>query len=94
MAAAVSSDDLLRSAREAPRELANRFEHHPPRTAQDAEKHQGVREALQCVADLVVAMVPAGREQSLALTKLEEAMFWANAGIARARGVGDERVPG
>lgn len=27
--------------------------------------------------------VPAGREQSLMLTKLEEALFWANAAIAR-----------
>jgi hypothetical protein len=35
-------------------------------------------------ADAVLDLVPPGREQSLAFTALEEAMFWANAGIARA----------
>ncbi len=35
--------------------------------------------------------VPPGREQALALTKLEEAMMWAIAGIERAhRGDGDD----
>jgi len=33
--------------------------------------------------------VPEGRERSLAITKLEEAMFWANAGIARPGGKAD-----
>jgi hypothetical protein len=32
---------------------------------------------------MLLSLVPAGRELSLALTKLEEAMMWANDGIAR-----------
>ena len=35
------------------------------------------------LAYLIDEHVPISREQSLALTKLEEAIFWANAGIAR-----------
>jgi hypothetical protein len=34
-------------------------------------------------ASLIVERVPGGREQALALTKLEEVVMWANAGIAR-----------
>lgn len=42
-----------------------------------------VRESLGTQALLIERTVPFGREQQLALTKLEEAMFWANAGISR-----------
>ncbi|MHC4277743.1 MAG: Acb2/Tad1 domain-containing protein [Planctomycetota bacterium] len=42
-----------------------------------------VREILGSAARLIAKRVPEGRELSLALTKLEEAMFWADAGIAR-----------
>jgi len=44
---------------------------------------QAVREAMRAAAVAVAQAAPEGREQSLALTKLEEAMFWANAAIAR-----------
>ena len=47
--------------------------------------HSNVRFACREAAKLFLATVPAGREQSLAITKLEEAMMWANAGIARER---------
>ncbi len=35
------------------------------------------------LAQYVLALTPESREQSLAVTKLEEAMMWANAAIAR-----------
>lgn len=47
--------------------------------------HAEVRTLLSEVARELVVRVPDGREKSLMLTKLEEAMFWANAGIARHR---------
>lgn len=66
-----------------PEDLANRFTHHPPRTPGVAETHARVRAELHRVAEFVNGTVPDGREKALVLTKLEEAMFWANAAIAR-----------
>jgi len=63
-------------------DLVNRFNHHAP----DEEKikaHTNVRATLLWAASLINELVPEGREKSLAVTKLEEAMFWSNAGIAR-----------
>lgn len=45
--------------------------------------HEAVRGALGNVARNLDVWVPDGREKATALTKLEEAMMWANAGIAR-----------
>lgn len=42
-----------------------------------------VRNELASVARKMVDLMPGGREQALVITKLEEAMFWANAGLAR-----------
>lgn len=33
---------------------------------------------------MIDALVPDGREKSLALTHLEETVMWANAGVARS----------
>lgn len=64
--------------------IDNDFRFHPA-TGIDATKHETVRAILKGAAHSIVELVPAGREQSLMLTKLEEAMMWANAGIARSR---------
>lgn len=69
-------------------DLQNRFDYHPLRDGHDAAKHARVRNVLFDAARMVVEEVPEGREQAMAVTKLEEAMFWANAGVARERGVG------
>lgn len=42
-----------------------------------------LRSGALSVAQFIDEEVPEGREKSLALTKLEEAVFWANASIAR-----------
>jgi hypothetical protein len=64
-------------------DIDHRFTYHVPPDEERAKAHEGVRTVLGETAKYVVARTPAGREQSLAITKLEEAMFWANAALAR-----------
>lgn len=64
------------------RELDNRFSYHAPKEGQP-EQYAALRSAAKDLAAMIVDSVPASREQSLALTNLEQAIFWANAGIAR-----------
>ena len=63
--------------------LSNDFRFHEKSRQERASEHEQVRSGCLGLAELVLSVVPSGREQSLALTKIEEAMFWANAGIAR-----------
>lgn len=63
-------------------ELDTRFTYHTPKEGQP-EKYQKLRAHAKDLAIMICNEVPDSREQSLALTKLEEAIFWANAGIAR-----------
>ncbi len=56
--------------------------------AHDCSETQGNRmaevlRAAAALAGLIDMTCPDGREKSLAITKLEEVVFWANAGIAR-----------
>jgi hypothetical protein len=64
-------------------ELKRRFDYHPPVTPERQEAHQRVRTDGLQVARVWVDELPEGREKTLALTKLEEAVMWANAAIAR-----------
>lgn len=57
--------------------------HHPPQTRERIEAHENVRDATAFCAKALVEFCPIGRELSLALTAMEEAMMWANAAIAR-----------
>jgi hypothetical protein len=59
------------------------FSYHAPREGQP-EKYSALRAKARELAHLVVELVPSGREQASALTKLEESVMHANAGIARA----------
>lgn len=58
------------------------FTYHAPKEGQP-EKYQALRDKAKELAYLIAELVPPGREQSLAMTKLEESVMWANAGIAR-----------
>ena len=66
-------------------DLDNRFSHHDPLDTSDLDMSH-VRELIRDLAEDLNVMVPDGREKSLAMTNLEQVMFWANAGIARAGG--------
>jgi hypothetical protein len=66
-----------------PGDLLNRFGYHPPMTDATVRSHERLRGAFRALAQLVDEEVPDSREKSLSITKIEEAMFWANAGIAR-----------
>ena len=68
-----------------PKQLERDFNHHPPVSAEDGARHEDVRLAIKASAAYLDGKVPDGREKAVMHTKLEEAMFWANAGIARSR---------
>lgn len=63
--------------------IDNDFAFHPATTDEKRSAHGSVRHECRQLAHFIVDKVPAGREQSLALTALEECMHWANAGIAK-----------
>jgi len=65
-----------------PEELDTRFNYHAP-DAVKVVQHQAVREACHLAARTINQQCPMSRETSLAMTKIEEAMMWANAAIAR-----------
>jgi hypothetical protein len=68
-------------------QLRHRFTFHPADTLDKQERHALVRKTCLIAAEtLVEATGSMSREQSLAITKLEEAMFWSNAAIARDEG--------
>jgi len=63
-------------------QINNRFTYHSPKPWQPSI-YQDIRAKAKELAFLIRDECPAGREMSLSLTKIEEAVFWANAGIAR-----------
>lgn len=63
-------------------ELVRRFTYHPP-TADRAIRHETIRTLFLDFADTISHLIPDGREEALVYTKLEEALFWANAAVAR-----------
>lgn len=64
-------------------ELDRRFDYHPPITDEKRRTHEQVRQSCKALAVDLNWRLPDGREKALAMTALEEAMFWANAAVAR-----------
>lgn len=62
--------------------LENDFTYHPPKDNQLA-RYQAMRDKALKFAYFIVASTPQSREQSLALTHLEQVVFFANAAVAR-----------
>lgn len=67
-------------------DIDNRFDFHAATTEEKRNEHTAIRQAFKRLAHEVNNFVPEGREAALAITKLEEGMFWANAAIARNGG--------
>jgi hypothetical protein len=60
----------------------NAFVYHAPHGNQ-AERYTAIRTVAGKFAELLNTLCPGSRELSLAMTNLEQSVFWANAAIAR-----------
>lgn len=63
-------------------DLENRFTYHAPKGDQ-TQRYEKLRFNGRNLAEMIDELCPDSREKSLAITKLEEAVMWANASIAR-----------
>ena len=64
-------------------DLENRFTYHLPATEEQISRYASIRATALALAEHILNNTLESREQSLAITKLEEVVFWANASIAR-----------
>lgn len=63
-------------------QIENAFTYHAPKGDQ-AQRYENIRAMAKHVALNLLELCPEGRELSVAITKLDEVVFWANAAIAR-----------
>jgi hypothetical protein len=64
------------------KKIENNFVYHDPKGDQTA-RYEIIRSWAKEYAELLSTLCPASRELGLAITNLEQAMFWANSSIAR-----------
>lgn len=65
-----------------PEELETRFTYHPPKAGQETY-YEDIRSMAMDFATHLIEVVPQSRELSLAIIHIEDAVMWANAGLAR-----------
>ena len=63
-------------------DIEKNFTYHSPKGNQ-SERYGRIRDKAREFAELIEAECPDSREKSIAFTKLEESVMWANASIAR-----------
>lgn len=68
-----------------PADIEDRFAFHAAPDQEKRDEHTSARQICRQAADALNELVPDGREKAVVMTKLEEAMFWANAGLARQK---------
>ncbi|WP_340397793.1 hypothetical protein NST50_05270 [Paenibacillus sp. FSL E2-0202] len=62
--------------------IENNFSYHAPNPGQP-DIYEQIRNKAKELAYLIEEVTPKSREQSLAMTNLEQSVFWANAAVAR-----------
>ncbi|MEU0912146.1 Acb2/Tad1 domain-containing protein [Streptomyces althioticus] len=67
-----------------PDDIEHRFAFHAASRQEKRDEHTSARQGCRRLADHLNELLPEGREKALAITKLEEVMFWSNAAIARS----------
>lgn len=63
-------------------DIEKNFSYHAPKEGQP-ERYERIRYKAKMLAAYINEYCPDSREKSLAFTKIEEAVMWANAAIAR-----------
>lgn len=74
--------NVIADAPQPTEDIKKRFSYHAP-TPDRVDAHEKTRAVFLELASLMDAALPPGREKAVVITKLEEALFWANAAIAR-----------
>lgn len=77
--------EISKSRAQTPEEIErieNNFVYHAPHGDQ-VERYAFIRSLVKQTVATICRLCPPSRELSISLTKFEEAVFWANAAIAR-----------
>lgn len=67
-------------------DVDKRMSHYPPANDTTIAAHELLRDLAKAHAKAVMDLLPAGREKSVVMTHLEDALMWANAAVARSGG--------
>ena len=70
-------------------DITHRFAFHAAPNQEKRNDHASVRIACARLAHELNKRLPDGREKVIVMARLEEAMFWANAALARDTGDSD-----